>query len=210
MKLMTPPNKRALNQSAFTLIEMIGVLAVIAILAALLIPKVFNAIADAKINSAVVSSETIKTALADHYGKYGKFDTTSFGTNIAVGTAYDGYDTNVLLAESLIDKPFQTKLGTNWDVDIRPCASGSTKPTGNNAAYSLDGSGNNNVQGQFVLEAIIRGVAEVDAQAISQRIDGTALSSIGLGTNDLSGKVKYGSVDPASGQTDVYIYLTHR
>src|SRR5438067_3084600 len=90
---------------AFTLIEMIGVLAVIAILAALLIPKVFSAIADAKINNAIVSSETVKTALADHYGKYGKFDTV-YGTNSLSAPAW-GYDTN-LLFESLLDKPFQT------------------------------------------------------------------------------------------------------
>src|SRR5437867_12732923 len=43
---------------AFTLIEMIRVLAVIAILAALLIRKVFNAINDARINNACVSLNT--------------------------------------------------------------------------------------------------------------------------------------------------------
>jgi prepilin-type N-terminal cleavage/methylation domain-containing protein len=41
MKIRTSPANRAINQSGFTLIEMIGVLAVIAILAAVLIPKVF-------------------------------------------------------------------------------------------------------------------------------------------------------------------------
>src|SRR5436190_1160861 len=74
----TPINKQ--EARAFTLIEMIGVLAVIAILAALLIPKVFSAINDARINNACISIDTIKTAVADHYGKYGKLATV-FGTN---------------------------------------------------------------------------------------------------------------------------------
>src|SRR2546426_12807677 len=67
-------NEGSRGASAFTLIEMIGVLAVIAILAAMLIPRVFEAINSARINNAAVSCETIKTAAADHYGKYGRFD----------------------------------------------------------------------------------------------------------------------------------------
>src|SRR5204863_216829 len=47
---------------AFTLIEMIGVLAVIALLAALLIPKIFESINNARIGQAVLSCQTIKTA----------------------------------------------------------------------------------------------------------------------------------------------------
>ena len=62
------------RSTGFTLIEMIGVLAVIAILAALLIPKIFEAINSARINNCVVSYNTIKTATMDHYGKYGKIN----------------------------------------------------------------------------------------------------------------------------------------
>ena len=56
---------------AFTLIEMIGVLAVIAILAALLIPKIFEAINNSRINNAAMSCQTVKTSIADHYAKFG-------------------------------------------------------------------------------------------------------------------------------------------
>lgn len=219
MKLYTPPSKRALNQSGFTLIEMIGVLAVIAILAALLIPKVFSAIADAKINNAVVSAETIKTAIADHYGKYGKFDTT-FGTNGAVQAAIDsatiaapymGYDTNVLMFESLLDKPFQTKLGDAWTIQIRPGAAANVPVDGGvNPAYNLDGNSVNNVVGQFVLEAVIKNVAEADAQAISQRVDGPNLTTTSLGQSDNRGRVIYTQAGAAGSPVNVYIYLTHR
>jgi type II secretory pathway pseudopilin PulG len=192
---------------------MIGVLAVIAILAALLIPKVFSAIADAKINNAVVSAETVKTAVADHYGKYGKFDTISGTTTLTIpSTGYLGYDTNVLMPETLLDKPFQTKLGSGWAVQVRPCLTTYGAPGPTDAGYSLDGNATNNVVGQYVVEAVISGVAEADAQAISQRVDGINLSAsspnTAAGTGDLKGRVKY---DGASGgATTVYIYLTHR
>src|SRR4051812_13117928 len=92
----------------FTLIEMIGVLAVIAILAALLIPKVFGAINDARINSAVVGCQTVKTALIDHYGKAGRWDSVNGTVLTSFSPPIQGYDTNVLMAEGLLEKPFVT------------------------------------------------------------------------------------------------------
>jgi prepilin-type N-terminal cleavage/methylation domain-containing protein len=208
MKINSPPT-RANNQGAFTLIEMIGVLAVIAILAALLIPKVFSAIADAKINNAVVSTETVKTAIADHYGKYGRFD-TFFGTNLLTipAAGYPGYDTNVLLPEALIERPFTTKIGTNWTIQCRPCVAAGQAVTGINTAYSFGTTNANDAIGQYVMEAVIQGVAEADAQGISLRVDGPPMTSSGGGSADLVGRVKYAAI--ANGQTDVYIYLTHR
>jgi len=146
MKIRTSPANRAINQSGFTLIEMIGVLAVIAILAALLLPKVFSAIADAKINNTVVSAETIKTALADHYGKYGKFD-AMFGTNLQTAPITN-YDSTILMPEGLIDKLFQTKLGTNWSITMAQCEAAATAPTAANNAYSLSGGATNDTLGK--------------------------------------------------------------
>src|ERR1017187_2628103 len=100
----------------FTLIEMIGVLAVIAILASLLIPKVFSAISQARVNGVTISTDTVKTALADHYGRYGAFDQL-FGTNATAvpfnGGISSGYDTNFLIVEGLLDKPYVAAISTN-------------------------------------------------------------------------------------------------
>ena len=57
MKVNSVKTNRAASHG-FTLIEMIGVLAVIAILAAMLLPKVFSAINDSRVNNAAVSVET--------------------------------------------------------------------------------------------------------------------------------------------------------
>src|SRR5437762_8835164 len=71
------------NLRGFTLIEMIGVLAVIAILASLLIPKIYEAINNARISNTALSYNTVKTALADHYAKYGSLLSSN---GVAMGT----------------------------------------------------------------------------------------------------------------------------
>src|SRR6185503_10771081 len=126
---------KAPRYAAFTLIEMIGVLAVIAILASLLIPKILNAINDSRINNTVLSYNTMKTAVMDHYGKYGSFTATTNGAAISA-QSLTNYATP-LLVEGLIDKPFFTKIGTNSFVQVLQ----STSVPG----YDLDGDGANDV-----------------------------------------------------------------
>src|SRR5678809_499256 len=105
MKIRTSPAHRAINQSGFTLIEMIGVLAVIAILAAVLIPKVFEAINNARVNNAAMTINSAKTACVDHYAKYGSFPVDgSSGTPVAIAAPNDPllFDL-VLVKEGLMD-----------------------------------------------------------------------------------------------------------
>jgi len=194
------------NRAAFTLIEMIGVLAVIAILASMLIPRVFEAINSARVNATAVACETIKTAAADHYGKYGQFDQI-YGTNpVTFVAGVDvGYDTNVLMFEQLLDKPFFAKIAggdpsTNAIIQLVKAG------TGNGVTgYSLDGSGTiTTANSTFVLEAVMFGVSQADAKDLNDRIDGTALGV--QSGNDNKGRVEYAGTFP----TTVYVYLTHR
>jgi len=199
------------DRSAFTLIEMIGVLAVIAILASMLIPRVFEAINSARVNSTAVACETIKTAAADHYGKFGQFDllhgTTVFqpgGGNIT------NYDINILMPENLLDKPFFAQIAgadTNGNSIIQLVRAAAGNYGGPNlTGYSLDGTGTlATTNATFVLEAIIRHVSQADAKDLNDRIDGTALGTVS-GTSDNKGRVEYNAPFP----TDVYVYLTHR
>ena len=52
------------SQQGFTLVEMIGVLAVIAILGSVAAPKIFAAIEDAKVSAFVQQVNTMTTAVA--------------------------------------------------------------------------------------------------------------------------------------------------
>ncbi len=202
MKLQVANNGKV---KAFTLIEMIGVLAVIAILAALLVPKVFSAINDARVNNACVSIETIKTATADHYGKYGKLNSL-FGTN-DLPAPISNYATNVLMAEELIDKPFSVKIGggdpsTNSVIEL---VQGSST-VGGSGGYSLDGSGNSSTaNAAAVVEAVMYGVSAQDAKDLNDRIDGQAMGSA-VNQTDSRGRVQYAAGNP----TTVYVYITHR
>jgi len=222
MKIRTSPANRAFNQSGFTLIEMIGVLAVIAILAAVLIPKVFEAINNARVNNAAMSVGTVKTACVDHYAKAGAFPVdASTNPPAALTPAQKLTFDLVLVKEGFLDKPFAVKIGDGLPedaahtrveiVDAQPAA---TVGTGAGGAYNLDGdattSNANDANGTWVVQAVITGVQEADAIALNKAIDGNtaALGSTGPGVADLGGRVEYAT--PAAGVCTVYVYLTHR
>ena len=198
-------NQKCTN-SAFTLIEMIGVLAVIAILAALLIPKIFEAINSARVNNCVVSYNTIKTAVMDHYGKYGKLDSLG-GTNDQT-LPIANYDKTILLTEGLIDKPFSVKIGGGDPATnaIIHAITGANAAGG--AGYFLDGGVSNNAvaNASVVVEAVVYGVALQDALDVSTRLDGASLSTNGTAA-DSAGRIKYGG---GTGPQTVYMYITHR
>ena len=207
MKIASRQYSRSAKAGAFTLIEMIGVLAVIAILAALLIPKVFEAINNSRINNAAVSYNTVKTALTDHYAKYGTILSSNGVAMVVTDTGATNYD-KTLLSEAFLDKPFVVKIGDGTGNHIEAVAgAGVTAVTAINSAYDLDGSGaavNDANPGSVVVQAVITGVDENDARDLNNRLDGTALGT--TSGADLLGRVKYAGTFP----TTVYIYVNHR
>ncbi len=194
---------------AFTLIEMIGVLAVIAILASMLIPKIFEAINSSRINNAAVSYNAMKTAAMDHYGKYGSITSSNGVAFTAAQLA--AYDKQVLLAEGLSDKPFVVKIGDGGaGTLVRVVAMAATAAVdGTNPQYDLDGDGTSDTGGSGnLIEAIITNVAAADALELSHRLDGNALSATTTLLQDILGRVKYAA--PVNGLTEVHIYIAHR
>src|SRR5438067_5318564 len=191
-------NQRKFTQ-AFTLIEMIGVLAVIAILASMLIPKIFEAINSARINNTVQSYNAIKTAVMDHYGKYGAINVVGPApVAAATGAQLAAYDKSILLPEALIDKAFVARVGTNWQIRAVAGVASTVAVDGVAPSYDLDGAtpvaANPNDAGgaAFVVEAVIQGVAAADAIEISDRLDGVSLSEAANSqTADLRGRVIY-------------------
>lgn len=206
-------------RAGFTLIEMIGVLAVIAILAALLIPKIFEAINNARVNNAAVNTQTVRTAIADHYAKFGGLTADPAGGQLD-SDDYDRYDL-VLMRGGFLDKPFAVKIAMEPDpvspedstrVRLLPIDFDAEDPEPvdfDDGSYSLTGTGENDVFGSAVIEAILVGVTINDAKELNDRIDGLSLGSGSATGADTLGRVKYDEVTE-DGVTTVYVYLTHR
>ncbi len=219
-------NARLRREQAFTLVEMIGVLAIIAILASLLIPRVFQAIGDSKISNSASTCNSIKAAVNEYYGRYGLIAGPKGAALTLSGspaTAED-WDLSTLVAEGFAEKPFAVRIGNGLlgsansgsrlrVVDIsanttntEPATVGGDLALG---AYNLDGaSTTNDILGALLVEAVIEQVDAQDAKDFNDRIDGSTLGATNLTSADQSGRVKY--TTPASGKTSIRIYIAHR
>lgn len=198
ISLETKGHRRA---SAFTLIEMIGVLAVIALLAAMLLPKVANAISEAKVTSTVGTYQSVQTAATDHYGKFQAFNVVSNASTVATSTELAGWDTGVLIPEGFMDKPFSPKVGLTYGLHV---VAGSA--ANNSSGYLFDGVNNGTSGMQYVVEIAITNVAPQDAYDISQAVDGPSLSPTNpvSGGPDIWGKITY------DGTSVLRMYVTGR
>lgn len=223
MRLQHQHGKKPAN-SAFTLVEMIGVLAIIAILASLLIPRVFQAIGDSKISNSASTCNSIKAAVNEYYGKYGLIAGAK-GVTLNLpndGNTFEDWDLKVLVAEGFAEKPFSVRIGNGnigstaspagsrlRVINISGNSTNSDPATLADGAYNLDGaSTTNDISGMLLVEAVIVDVDAQDAKDLNDRIDGAVLGATNVNAADLIGRVKY----PAhtNGKTDVHVYMAHR
>lgn len=205
-------NKQIKVNKGFTLVEMIGVLAVIAILAGMLIPKIFEAIKNSRINSTLEAYNTLVAAVNDHVGKWGKFCDKD-GNPITTTSGDDAkyFDYKVLFAEGRITAPAYAKIRVGEGADTTETMVELVKGTSNTTGaggYDLDGDGTGDTSNAaMVAELKITGVAAEDARELSIRLDGAGLSASDLTSADSTGRVEYGT--PSGGKTTVYIYIGH-
>jgi len=212
------------SSGAFTLIEMIGVLAVIAVLASVLIPKVFEAITNARLGTVPLGLNTVKIASLEHFIRYNTMASQNGAPLVFTGT-YDDFDL-ILLAEGLLDKPFTVKVGTNATirlVDVSGLNAGSRPLDENNpGAYDLDGDGDNDiVQAKYLLEAVIDEPLRVEVASVNDIMDGPGMGFSSPQGDDNKGRVVYRDKgnDPNPNANPnarrrrpgtMYIYITHR
>ena len=188
------------HRAGFTLIEMVGVLAVIAILAALLVPKIFAAINESRLNNTIGSINTCKTAAIQYFTKNGAFP-SSYTAN------FDA----TLLTQGFLDKAFEVKLATVADCEVQATTSAGASEGGSdgNGRFDLDGDGTADVPANAsVVQVKIDNVKPEDARELSLRIDGADMSEDDTTTADKRGRVAYAA--PSDGVTTVYVYLAHK
>ena len=177
--------------AGFTLIEMIGVLAIIAVLAAVLVPKVFSAINESRYGNAVATINTCKSATMSYFGKNFNFGTTNTAT----------FDTT-LVTGGFLEHLLTTKLGTTNILQTTTLAlcNGGTP-------YKLDGV--NGITGATVVEIVMTNVAAADAWELSKRIDGLGMSGATSAVASTKGSVEY-ALPGGTSVTTVYVYLADK
>lgn len=161
------PTKKRL---AFTLIELIGVIAIIALLAAFLIPKIIDVIRDAAVTSTIASINNVRSGAATYASQNGSF---------TVATDFDG----TLVTANMLDKKFSTKLGVG-DIEV---VAGSITP-GDPGYFELGNAGTiTSTTKDKIVIATITGVSYRDVKKLQEFMDSDASWT---GSQDNVGKVK--------------------
>ncbi len=187
------------RRSGFTLIEMIGVIAIIAILAAFITPKVFKVINDSKVTRFAGEVSAYAAAVTEWYRDMGTLESLNAsgvaddntpleGDLISNGgtTATTGLWVN--WDGPYIDSVTSKSLGTTLQIYTYDGVSGTSTPgAGTVNDFDLNDDGANDMTNKTVVCIRLQGVTTSDKEKIDSILDKGLTSS----TRATSGKVKY-------------------
>lgn len=205
------------GQQGFTLIEMIGVLAIIAILIAAVSPRIFDAISDSRISNCAALVKTLQTTVSKYYADAGTvFPLNAAGVTVAnnAGTALPDILTGVTPVPapaaglwSKVKSPYLDKfassnppIGTAMTMPAVLAVAGAAANTNTN--YDLNGDGSGDIAaGNQLVSLLITGVSQKEFTNLDRILDE------GIGTTatekQTRGKVKWA----AAGAGTLRIYL---
>lgn len=172
------------HQRGFTLMEMIGVIAVIAILAAVATPMIFDAIRNARVAAFVEDVNVLRTAVARFYE-----DTGRFPTHIPT----DNRDRRKQLTKNDAANPVNGWTGPYLEKDFEnPFNPGGYRSifVSGNANYQFDLDGDGTMDTASVLVIRVDGVADEEAKKISGILDKDADQASGNNSWNRAGRVK--------------------
>ncbi len=217
------------DSRGFTLIEMIGVLAVVAVLAALVLPKVFDVIAESRVNALAASVKAYETAVTKYYGDIGSLLPLDANGSPKAETSGDSGTATSMAArltlsrsDSLVTSnglwpkfrgPYLEKfdtdsppaLGTKMYIPATAAVNYDTTVTATNLGWDLKGDdGKSDIPtGANVVYYKLTGLSLEDFDRLDSIIDreiGTSASE-----KQLRGRAKYDSSN-----STLYLYLAHR
>ena len=211
----------SLRRRAFTLVEIVGVVALIAILAAILTPRVVSVISRGKINATADSLAGLRTATMDYLGVHSTLP-ARLGTGATNAAVADGRFDADLVAAGFLEKLFTTSLGDPTFDDsslmrrthVR-CLTGGMESSvpapdtfsgGTDFDLDRDPATVDTPNSSMVVSAFIPKVRIDDAIALNKVIDGDLNPA---GTYDRTGRCIY-SQPSSDGTVTVYVYITHR
>ena len=164
-----------MSKKAFTLVELIVVIAIIAILSATIAPNAFRAIEKAKVVATITDYKAVKTACLNYYTDTAAWPATGttgtyFLTNTGTVANWDG---------PYLEKWPQGKWGAS-----------STYAFQNDSAYDWDGLPAASPSVDLAKYLTISAVPLLSARNLDRQVDGVEGNTVGL--------VRYTSVDPTA------------
>jgi type II secretory pathway pseudopilin PulG len=177
-------------KDAWTLIEAIGVIAVIALLVAAIMPTIAEIIQRSKVNSTISSYQSLKTATVNHVKQYLALNSL-FGTNSEPVPIVDYIDT-ILMPEGFLDRGFHPPIGgPNAVVQL---VTGTN--SNNGQGYWFLGLGKNtgsacSLNFGYVVECVMTNVTYLDAGSACLILDQAQLVPALDGYLDTAGKMDY-------------------
>ncbi|MEM1433155.1 MAG: prepilin-type N-terminal cleavage/methylation domain-containing protein [Pseudomonadota bacterium] len=173
------------NTQGFTLMEVIGVLAVIAILAAVATPQIFQAIQDARVSTLVQEANDLKAAVARYYQDTGTWPRhaptrpegqfNQLMQNVAAGGGtIPGWNGPYL------EKELTNPIAPGGYVDVLAT---------NSASYACDLNGDGAQDGTFMVYRV-DGVDDAIAEKVSNSMDKDGGTTTGTGDWKAAGRVK--------------------
>ena len=225
--LMTANDERRTTNNGFTLIEMIGVLAVMAVLVSLLLPRVFEIMAESKANALVAAVKTYQTAIVDYYSDIGSILPLNVAGVPAAENSGNSNNSRSLPARLTLDQSDPLNIGTNsWTkfkgpylakfssttppglgtavrMPARTPQAYGTATTGGNRAWDFTDDGNSDIPSATNVVYVV--FSDISIQDF-ERIDAILDKGFGSSTAErqLRGRVKYDT-----STSEMMIYLMH-